>query len=82
VRLGGKLRARVRGGNLRRLAASGRRQQVPTRRAAPEAGSKGKEAGDGRHTIADGLGNFGAIEEHGRRGDHRRNSNIVRKEKA
>ena len=52
------------------------------REAAPEAGSRGKEAGDGRHTIAYGLGNFGAIEEPWRRGDHLRNTSIVRKEKA
>jgi hypothetical protein len=32
--------------------------------------------------IADGPGNLEAIEEHGRRGDHPRNTNIVRKEKA
>jgi hypothetical protein len=32
--------------------------------------------------IADGLSNLEAIEEHGRRGDHPRNTNIVRKEKA
>lgn len=52
------------------------------RGAAPGAGSKVKEAGDGRHKIADGLGNFGAIEEHGRWRDHPRNTSIVRKEKA
>jgi hypothetical protein len=39
-------------------------------------------AGDGRHTIADGLGNFGTIEGRGRRGDHPKETNIVRKEKA